>query len=390
MKHVKKINLSDIILEESIRVSLSEQPKSTIKSKPLSAQEKSATVTPWNAAKIAQLIYDSKGYVLDDEEFAKKVIERNIHDLQQYQKVRAELQKLTGGAGIAAYLRSFMPLNDRLDVADHLMTGVIPQSQWDTIITQLVPWEDLRYVQTDPYKTSAADKRFGDYAGTGRMTQTALDIAYKLYPEQWKTRDEENWKEFRHEMLFTSSVVTSIIPIIGPFLSGGLGLLDAKYLWEEGQYYEAGLIATLTLLPGIGRLAAKAGVAIKPFIKNIVTKLANKQAVHTLTKVEREALIQVAMRKDAIKSKLMDMTAKGIESGKLNPYSLKGVDWITKGTKKGTWFVGSQVVVPTIAYDYAFTSDYVQNKFKQRQAELASQQIDQYIQQARKNLARGK
>ena len=92
--------------------------------------DKSGLVVPFNAKKIADLIYNAKGYVSDDEELAKNAIVKNIKNIAQYKQVSAELQKLSDKRGIGQYLQSFMDLSDRLEVVGHLMT-VLPKNQWE-------------------------------------------------------------------------------------------------------------------------------------------------------------------------------------------------------------------------------------------------------------------
>ena len=65
-------------------------------------------VSPFNAKKIAKLIYDSKSFFNDDEVLVKNVIVKNIKNIKQYGDVNTELQKLTSGRGIGMYLRSFL------------------------------------------------------------------------------------------------------------------------------------------------------------------------------------------------------------------------------------------------------------------------------------------
>ena len=80
-------------------------------------------VVPFNAKKIADLIYNAKGYVSDDEELAKNAIVKNINNIAQYKQVSAEFQKISGKKGLGEYLRSFMNLSDRLEIVGNFFSS---------------------------------------------------------------------------------------------------------------------------------------------------------------------------------------------------------------------------------------------------------------------------
>jgi hypothetical protein len=56
---------------------------------------------------IAKLIYNAKGWFMDNNSDVVKGL-KLIKDKTQWWKVNAQLQKLTGGQGIAKYIDSFM------------------------------------------------------------------------------------------------------------------------------------------------------------------------------------------------------------------------------------------------------------------------------------------
>ncbi len=69
---------------------------------------------PWNILKnsptpanIAKVIYDSKGIFNDDEKLVIAAVSK-IKDKNMWWQVTKELQKLTGGRGIAEYISTFM------------------------------------------------------------------------------------------------------------------------------------------------------------------------------------------------------------------------------------------------------------------------------------------
>jgi len=68
---------------------------------------------------------------------------------------------------------------------------------------------------------------------------------------------------------------TAFIPFIGPFISAGIGIADAKLYYDEGDKTGAGLTAAFSMLPFLGSVVSKI-----PGVKKLGTKgmayLANK------------------------------------------------------------------------------------------------------------------
>jgi hypothetical protein len=67
-------------------------------------------VSPFNAKKIAKLIYDSKSFFNDYEVLVKNVIVKNIKNIKQYGDVNTELQKLKQQID---KLKSMQKINDQ-------------------------------------------------------------------------------------------------------------------------------------------------------------------------------------------------------------------------------------------------------------------------------------
>ena len=64
----------------------------------------------------------------------------------------------------------------------------------------------------------------------------------------------------KHTELAILLIVTAVIPLIGPFISAGIGLYDAKLYYDDGDTKTAGLVAMFAIIPGIGGLASKLGL----------------------------------------------------------------------------------------------------------------------------------
>ena len=63
-----------------------------------------------------------------------------------------------------------------------------------------------------------------------------------------------------HTQLAILQIGTAFIPFVGPLISAGLGLADAKMYYDEGETKTAGLVALFSCIPGVGGLATKLGL----------------------------------------------------------------------------------------------------------------------------------
>ena len=260
-----KYNKTTISL--AIPAILSEQ--TTTPDKRISAKTKKLS----NFDIIAKQIYDSKGTFWDDEKSAINAIKK-IKNLTQYKEVLKSLQKLTGGRGIGQYLKSFTTLVDRLEIVNHLRT-FIPENQWSWTIEYIVPWQDFKYLNSSTFPGSKPKT-------AGQSNAATAMISYYSKKGLWKaggpSLDAEFWKDYKHEIMLGAQIGTAIIPVVGPYISAGIGLADAKIYWDEGDRYSAGMMAILSIIPGLGGLAAKLGLtsAIKSLGKAGLTKFIAK------------------------------------------------------------------------------------------------------------------
>jgi len=78
-------------------------------------------------------------------------------------------------------------------------------------------------------------------------------IAPKAAPPK---RGVEN-PEDTHKMNQILQIATVFIPVVGPFISAGIGLADAYAYHKEGDTKTAGLVGAFALLPGIGAVVSK-------------------------------------------------------------------------------------------------------------------------------------
>ena len=67
-----------------------------------------------------------------------------------------------------------------------------------------------------------------------------------------------NWyKQNAHTVNTVLQIGTAFIPLVGPFISAGIGLADASIYYKNGDTKQAGLVAILSLLPGAITVVSK-------------------------------------------------------------------------------------------------------------------------------------
>jgi hypothetical protein len=112
---------------------------------------------------------------------------------------------------------------------------------------------------------------YGYYPGMARDAQAAI-----------------NWyKQNSHDVNQVLQIGTAFIPVVGPFISAGIGLVDASMYSNEGRKGEAGVAAFFALLPGIGSVVSKV-----PGVKQLGQKGMQALASKLLTKAPLSAVEQ--------------------------------------------------------------------------------------------------
>lgn len=171
------------------------------------------------------------------------------------------------------------------------------------------------------------------------------DILTKLTPDD------------NHNLLTVLQIATAFIPVAGIFISAGIGLLDAKMYYDEGDTKTAGMVAMFSLLPGVGTLTSKI-----PGIKQLGAKgmsaLASKlgKGVNSLTSIEKNVLLGLKTNEALVKSELNNSVkniAQKSLSSKINPKVKTSLTTLAKtGLKLGG------VVAPYVAAGVAYDKGY--------------------------------
>lgn len=333
--------------------------------------------------RIAKQIYDSKGLLWDDPMGTVAAI-KQIKTVNQFQAVNNELKKLTNGRDIATYLKSFLDASDKKTwelILSYLKTQFAANPE-ETLYPLGKVYFNLMNKSTDPTSGTNGIKYVSpDYVKWWKKKQLDTISGISTSPLSTITKTVQ---EYRHELMAIGEIVTAFIPIVGPTISAGLGLADAKMYHDEGDDYAAGLSIVLSLIPGGAKV-----------VKGLVPKLIAKSG--KLTAAEAAILKKVATSKTFINEQLAKLIKQGVESGKIKESALKSMKWI-KPVAKGVYqAVGTSVmmVTPALAYDTAWNAANPNISEAEMQTELDAEeqlfkkQVDAMFTKALKDKQRG-
>jgi hypothetical protein len=278
MIDITKLNLNQVNL-------LAEQIAPNMRSKTQAPSLPKTPITDIQAAKsIAKNIYQSKGWLTDDEQRAVKAI-KSIRDNKMFELVQTELRKLTGGRGIGQYVTSF--------IQDGIYQAHISLNYVNSILAHL--------------------KKIKANSMTINMFTT---IQYKLLIKK-SQEDKEDiaiggpelrqfWKDHHHDIMLAASIGAMFFGPIGLIVSAGISLGDAGMYYQEGDRYNAGLMAGLAILPGLGRIISKIPAIAKvgaPAMAKLGAKLATSSKP-ILNRLEMAIIKDMSKYQGLIKSEM--------------------------------------------------------------------------------------
>lgn len=183
------------------------------------------------------------------------------------------------------------------------------------------------------YSTISKEYRIGDFSDESKRKVGGLIRLLPSYKYEDPLSDP-------HVLLSSLSFFTGFIPVVGPFLSIGIGLGNAALYWGEGKKEEAAIAAIFSLLPsflkivkkipeiktlgttGMVRLADKVskGERLIEMESKIVSKLTDKQIKAELQEEINNFVKNTASQNvtkpnvsQDLKNKLKEISTKGIE-----------------------------------------------------------------------------
>lgn len=134
--------------------------------------------------------------------------------------------------------------------------------------------------------------------------QVLLGAGLGLFPTSAKVATK-----YPHEFNAIAGILSAFIPVVGPFISAGIGALDASMYYKEGDNTNAAISGIFSLIPFLGKIPGVKEVGSSVW-KTIASKLASGAK---LTQFEIEVTRQVAENASSIQTLL------GSASKKLSP-----------------------------------------------------------------------
>jgi hypothetical protein len=116
-----------------------------------------------------------------------------------------------------------------------------------------------------------------------------------------------NKEGLSHQVSSVLQLVTAFMPVVGPIVSAGLGLMDANKYWEEGDKKSATIVTVFSLLPGLINVVNKIP-AIKKLgqqgMKNLAIKLSKLGNKIKPNNLEQEVLTGINKNKQLVNLEL--------------------------------------------------------------------------------------
>ena len=201
------------------------------------------------------------------------------------------------------------------------MRIIISERQYETLKeqTKVTPtWTNISPNTAQSmknYVTQVADK--GTTSGNNSTNLNlkgvkAVNVPVKkdLSPEQIKAD-----QEMVHNMNAVLEIVTAFVPLVGPFISVGIGGEDARLYWKEGDKLSAAVVAMFSLLPGLILIPGAKELGKKGMAK-LFSKFVKGEK---FTPLENQVAKGIGERSQLIKSevdKVIDLNRKSTKTPK--------------------------------------------------------------------------
>ena len=159
------------------------------------------------------------------------------------------------------------------------------------------------------------------------------------------------YEENPHLVNQVSQIAALIIPVVGPFISAGIGLADAATYAKEGKNTEAGVSALFALLPGIGAVVGKI-----PGVKQLGQKGMQALATKFLTKAPLNAVEQGVITGINLNKELIKQETNSVVKNMAANAVTKATDSATKRVLKDIAKEGIEISAEEIAMNMASSS----------------------------------
>jgi hypothetical protein len=266
---------------------------------------------------IAQLLYASKG-VTDNENNAMRAI-LAIDNKKTFAETQRALQKLSGGKSIGQFIDSFFGTYDNayvkyLETFSATKTITKQISAAGTVAAEQFAnrnhWKTekrLRMMITHLQKIGAWSSTISELQKTYDKIKKIAALENKIWKSSLSKQAQDFWNEYYHEILLVIEIISSFIGPWGWLISMGVGLLNSTLYATEGEYYQAGVSAIFSIMPGVFKLAGKAPQLVELMGKlgaKGMTKLAAKLSSKSpkFLPIEKQILKGLVGAKGLIKS----------------------------------------------------------------------------------------
>jgi hypothetical protein len=186
-----------------------------------------------------------------------------------------------------------------------------------------------------------------------QKSDAAFDRSYGTADAASKTNSDNRvfansaveWLKNPHNVNNLLQIGTAFIPLIGPFISAGIGLADAAMYYKEGDTKTAGLMGVFAAIPGVGGLAGKLG--LNKWGAKALGEIGKKISLGLkLTPAESQVASRVAQYRQLIQSEMTKIgesaTLKGGAQSARKKLANKDAVQKLKGIGKKTAGFGAQ------------------------------------------------
>jgi len=176
-----------------------------------------------------------------------------------------------------------------------------------------------------------------------------------------------------HSFMTVLQIGTAFIPLVGPFISMGVGLADAAMYYNEGDTKTAGLVGVFAMIPGIGGLASKMGLS--SWTAKALGEIGKKISLGLkLSPVEIQVGKKVAQYRKLIESEMAKMgSAATVKAGSKSARTVLGNKAMAQSA------VGLAKTLPAYAavgVGYSKGYDYVQKDTPKTKSQLGGYKWD--------------
>ena len=182
-------------------------------------------------------------------------------------------------------------------------------SKWDSGVTRgpanpigIGKWADTYKItrgKANPLSEQndlAFDRRYGTAAAAEKSNRENRELVQGVV---------DFYKKYNHEVNTVLGIGAFFIPFVGPAISSGIALMDAKQFYDEGDTKMAGMVGMFSLLPVVGPVT-KLIPGVSKLGPKLMAELGKKITLGAkiTNPTEIEVVSQMAKYKDLIKAEM--------------------------------------------------------------------------------------